>query len=939
MVSLLQRGCVLTMHVIIQFALLGLGTGVVYGLLAQGLVVVYRGSGVINFAHGAIAMASGYMYYQLHVRLNYAMPLALGLVVLTSAIFGVLIQILIMRPMRNSSSLSRMVATLALLTCLEAVASLIYGSTEISVPNFLPNGFFDPIKGAPLSYAEVVIFVVGVMLTAVLWFIYRYTQLGRVTQAVAEDPVAAATLGKSPNVVACVNWAVGCVLAAVAGCLISPSIGLEPTTLSLLIVPALAAAVVGGFRSFPVSFLAGVVIGVVESEISNRVSVPGWQEAVPLIAIVIVIAVRGQSIPVRGELLARLPSVESSRTSRTASVIVAALLLVIVNTVSDTIQGPILVSVIYGLLGVSVVILTGYTGQLSLAPCALAGVGALIAVRLANAGHLPVLLALLTSAICSAVIGLMFALPALRTRGANLAIVTLSLGAVLNDVVLTNYNYTGGQGGIILPPPEIFGWSIDPLTHLARYASLAVLILLAVVVATQNLRKGTAGRQMLAVRDNERAAASIGINVRAIKLYAFTLSGLVAGLAGLLLVYSVPIASFSQFDVFSSVTLVSLVVLSGVGYVAGAANAGIIVVGGFAAYLLGLANIDQYVALIGGLAVLLNLVLAPDGIAVNATHSAVRLWRRLAGARTATGKASDRAVAAEIRPDRRRHEPQHVEPRVLEATNISVHFGGLQAVRSVSFRAEPGKVLGIIGPNGAGKTTLIDAVSGFVPSAGHVTLGGQRIDHMRPHRRAAAGLARSFQSVELFNELTTLENLSVAGEAGAHLALVSALVKPRRCQLSSQAETAVAQLALGRDLAHRPDELSFATRRLIGIARCLAMSPSVLLLDEPAAGLGGDEIDEMTSLVRSLADDWGIGVVIVEHHLEMIMSICDQVLVLAEGAEIAVGTPLEVRRHAAVRAAYLGDAYDDDHSRLENRAEEPFSLLPMGNQERSDNGS
>ena len=919
------------MHAIIQFALLGLGTGAIYGLLAQGLVVVYRGSGVIDFAHGAVAMASGYMYYELHVRLNYATPLALVLVVVTSAVFGVLVQVLIMRPMRNSSSLSRMVATLALLTCLEATASLVYGSTEIPVPNILPNGFIDPVKGAPLSYGDVAILIVGVVLTTVLWFVYRYTQLGRITQAVAEDPVAAATLGKSPNVVASVNWAVGCVLAAIAGCLITPSIGLEPTTLSLLIVPALAAAVVGGFRSFPISLLAGVVIGIVESEISNRVSVPGWQEAVPLVVIVIVIAARGQNLPVRGELLARLPSVESARTSRIASVIVAAVLLVIVNTVSATLQGPILISVIYGLLGVSIVIVTGYTGQLSLAPCALAGVGALVAVRLANAGHLPLLLALLTSAVCSAVIGLMFALPALRTRGANLAIVTLSLGAVLNDVVLTNYNYTGGQGGITLASPAIFGWSVNPLTDPGRYASLVVLIFLAVIVATQNLRKGTAGRQMLAVRDNERAAASIGINVRAIKLYAFALSGLVAGLAGLLLVYSVPIASFSQFDVFSSVTLVSLVVLSGVGYVAGAANAGLIVVGGFVAYLLSLANIDQYVILIGGLGVLLNLVLAPDGIAVNVTHSAIAAWRRLRRTGTGTTRAPERPVAAASRQDRRRHEHRHAEPRVLEARGISVRFGRFQAVRDVSFRAEPGKVLGIIGPNGAGKTTLIDAVSGFVPSTGRVTLDGKRVEHMRPHRRAAAGLARSFQSVELFNELSIMENLSVAGEAAAHMALVSGLVKPRRCQLSRQAEIAVEQLGLGPELSRRPDELSFATRRLIGIGRCLAMSPSVLLLDEPAAGLSADEIDEMTSLVRSLAVSWGIAVVIVEHHLEMIMSICDQVLVLAEGAQIAIGTPQQVRQHAAVRAAYLGDAYDD-HRRLdEEKANEPFVPLADGN--------
>jgi sulfate-transporting ATPase len=287
------------------------------------------------------------------------------------------------------------------------------------------------------------------------------------------------------------------------------------------------------------------------------------------------------------------------------------------------------------------------------------------------------------------------------------------------------------------------------------------------------------------------------------------------------------------------------------------------------------------------------------------------------------------------RQDSKRREHQRVRPRVLEATGISVYFGRVQAVRDVSFRAEPGKVLGIIGPNGAGKTTLIDAVSGFVPATGQVSLGGKRIERMRPHRRAAGGLARSFQSVELFNELSTLENISVAGESAARLSLVSGLVKPRHCRLSAQAEIAVEQLGLALSLSRQPDELSFATRRLIGIGRCLAMSPSVLLLDEPAAGLSADEIEEMTSLVRSLADDWGIAVVIVEHHLEMIMSICDEVLVLAEGAEIATGTPKEVREHAAVRAAYLGDSYDD-HPQPDARAAAAVPLMPTSAYEGSD---
>jgi ABC-type branched-subunit amino acid transport system ATPase component len=236
-----------------------------------------------------------------------------------------------------------------------------------------------------------------------------------------------------------------------------------------------------------------------------------------------------------------------------------------------------------------------------------------------------------------------------------------------------------------------------------------------------------------------------------------------------------------------------------------------------------------------------------------------------------------------------------------------VRYGGVTAVSDVTLRVEPGQVLGLIGPNGAGKTSLIDAVTGFTPaSEGEVALDEKPITSLPAHLRARAGLARSFQSLELFEKSTVRENIFSACDDGSLVPYLRDLVYPKSPLLTSQATAALDELGLTEYLDVVVSDLPYGKRRLLAIARAVAQNPTVLLLDEPAAGLSGNEVDELRTVVRRLAEDWGFAILVVEHDMSFVMSACDQVTVLDFGKQIGYGTPEQIQKDPRVIEAYLG---------------------------------
>jgi ABC-type branched-subunit amino acid transport system ATPase component/branched-subunit amino acid ABC-type transport system permease component len=892
---------------ILRFVLLGIGTGGVYAMLAQGLVLVYRGSGLLNFSQGALAMTGAFVYYECTSTDN--MPRWAGLVIALAAcgLLGAVIQLAVLKHMRHSSALSRVIATLGITIVLQSAAYLRYGHDPHAVKSLLPTTVVHVFSSQlSIQFDLLAVFVIGLALTVVLAVSYRRTAFGRITTAVAEKQRVAATLGHSPDLVASVNWALGGMIAALGGILVAPILYLEPTQLVLLVLPAMCAALLGGFVSFPVTFAVAVALGIAESLIGRYVSQVGWSSAAPFIVVVVVLIIRGQVLPQRSHVLDRLPAVGSGRVRY--PVVIALYAVAAYLTLSANLDWATAIATNVGLaiLCLSVVVITGYAGQLSLAQAVIGGVGALVAAKVAS--DVPFIVAVIVGAIAAAGAGALIGLPALRTRGVTLAIATLGLASGLVSVVLTNVSYTGGQEGIFVRSPAIFGWQINPLFHANRYAFVALTIMVLLGIAIANLRRGATGRRLLALRSNERAAAALGLPGSYLKAYAFALAAAIAGVGGVLLAFGQPTVVFNgttdNFSVYAGVLVIAMTVAGGVGSVGGALLGSLLLAGGVLSQLFSAwPSINDYLPLIGGLGLIAMLIQGPDGLFEYNRQQLARLgpaWGRITGPVRRPRRAPRPADVAD--------EQVRITPKALAVSGLSVSFGGINALHDVELTVEPGQVHGLIGPNGAGKTTLIDAITGFVKAKGSVQLGGVDVAGRSPRLRARAGISRSFQSLELFSDLTVAENLVVASERHRPYQYLTDLVWPRRPRLSGAALEAIRQFELTELIEQKPDSISFGRRKTVAIARAIAAAPSVLLLDEPAAGLNDHEAAELARLIRMVASEWNIGVLLVEHKVDMVMSISDHVTVLTFGEVLASGTPAEIMAERAVIDAYLGTA-------------------------------
>jgi ABC-type branched-subunit amino acid transport system ATPase component/branched-subunit amino acid ABC-type transport system permease component len=886
---------------VVRFALLGLGAGGLYALAAQGIVLVYRGSGVINFASGAMGLVVAYFYYDMRDERGWGWAVSLPLAVLIAAAMGALTHLLVMRPLRRSSILSRMIATLGLLLILREFALRRWTSVVRVVAPDLPRGVVHTIADTNLGIAQIILFCSAIVLTAGLsWFSTR-TRFGLASSAVAENQEATSALGWSPDVLAAANWAAGGALAGLAAIFLAPIASLGPD-MTLFVVPSLAAALIGRFSSFWLTLASALAIGVAEAEMANYVSEPGWSKAVPFLILIVVLVARGTTLPPRGEAAARLPRLGTGRVRALPLILVVAGSLILISVLSVGWVDAMASTFTYSVVLLSLTVLTGFTGQLSLAQYTMAGMGAYIAGRLVATQGMPFELAILIGVIGAIPIGVLVALPALRTRGVNLAVVTLGLALVFERLILANAERTGGSAGTKIGELHLFGIDLGSLRYPERYAILGLICLVLTGLMVSNLRRGRAGRRLVAVRANERAAASLGINVFGAKLYAFGLASGIAAVGGILIAFRSQRIVYAQFGLFDSIYATVQSVIGGVGFVIGAVFGSVGAPGAIIPELFSdVGNIEQWVRLISGVGVILVLIQAPDGLA----WFNVEAVRRL---RLALGKAMHRTdVHIHDLPE---VEDRAVQPSTLEVRDLTVRFGGVLAVDNVSFTVRPGEVVGLIGPNGAGKTTIIDAITGFVrPSDGSILLDGGPIESYSASRRARAGIGRSFQSLELFDDMTVYDNLRTGSESRDSLAYLTDLVRPGKPSLGPAAAAAVHEFDLVGDLDRFPTELAFGRRRLVAIARAIAAEPSVLLLDEPAAGLDEHETAELGNLVVRLAHDWGLAVLLIEHDVGMVLRTCDRVEALDFGRTIASGTPREIAENAEVIEAYLGSTH------------------------------
>jgi ABC-type branched-subunit amino acid transport system ATPase component/ABC-type branched-subunit amino acid transport system permease subunit len=895
----------------VAFLLLGLGNGATYAALALALVLVFRSSGVVNFATGASALYAAYTFTFLRqgylvnpfpgaaamIGIGGPLELVPALVVslAVATLLGALMYLIVFRQLRNAPAVTRAVASVGVMLVLQADLAQRFGTQAIIAEPVFPDGSLriagEAIRADRLYFAATVVVLAGLIAA-----MSRWTRFGLATRAASESEKGAYLSGLAPSRIALANWALAGGVSGLAGILIAPLAALAPTTYTLFVVPALPAAVMAGFSSIGVCVAVGLAIGMIQSEVGYLQIQHAWlpqyglADIVPLVLLVAYLTFRGRPLPQRGSVVLRtLGHAPRPRHILAPTLIGVAAALVALALTSGNARLGVMTTLIFAILALSLVVVTGFCGQVSLAQLGLAGVGAFTLSRLTAQLHVPFPFAPLLAATAASAVGVLFALPALRIRGLPVAVVTLALAVGLDDLWFQNPSFAGGSQGGPVVEPHLFGLDLGVGTGRAfprlAFGLLCLVALVAVALCVVRLRNSTTGAAMLAVRANERAAAAAGVDVARTKITAFAIAAFLAGLGGALYAYQQTVATPDSYSSLSGLALFATVYLCGVTSVGGGVLAGIVAVGGvFYTALNSNFVLGGWYQVISGLGFVNVAIRRPEGL-VAPLHE----------------------LLARRRKRRQVHPPEPGPPgyparsaapaegaSALSVRGVTVKFGEVVALDGVHLDVPAGAVVGVIGPNGAGKTTLMDVISGFTrPVAGAVFRDDISLDPMRPHERARAGLGRTFQNLELYDDLTIAENIAVGARRGQH----------------GRASDRVDRIARLLSLEDRTDEqvrlLSQGERQLVSIGRALAGEPRVLLLDEPAGGLDTTETAWFGDRLHVIRES-GMSIVLVDHDMDLVLSVCDYVYVLDLGTVIASGPPSRVRRDHRVLAAYLG---------------------------------
>ncbi|KUN56092.1 ABC transporter permease [Streptomyces canus] len=875
-----------------DLTLAGLSVGSAAALTGVGLIVTYRATGVLNFAHGAIAMVCAYALRQCVVEWGW--PLWAGAVVtllILAPVMGVVLERFVFRPLSvlGGDPAQTLVASIGVFVLLVGGAALLWGQgARDDAPELV---------SAEDPWGQLAVVLV---LAAGVGAVIRWTRFGRELRAVVDDRGLAVLGGIDADRVAAAGWAFGAFTAGLTGVLLAPFVRLDPYGLPLLVMEVVAVAVAARMRSLPVAVVVALGVGVAQSQLT-RLHPSGRGEpllqAVGANLFVVALLVACLALPRIGTRDG-LPRTATARVPTPQGAWIVAVILFLIplgfagSDLHTSVQVPAL-----GVVLLSLVVVTGRGGQISLGQAAYAGLGALFTALLAagrfpGLPRLPELAALALAVVLVAPLGLLTGWPAITRRGLALALATFAVGVGVSRFVFAQPYATSG---LSLDRPA--GFEGD-----RAYYVLELTLLTLALLATHALRRGRTGRALAALRDHESGASAAGVRVPALKLLAFVAGAALAALGGGMLGMGLRAFDPTAYDPVRGLLWFAAVVVLGADSTLGALTAAALLVGLDAGARGGVAA-----ALVGVLAVLVGRL--PGG-----PYEAVRRLRPRRAARlTATGLGARRRLQRALRtaappttdPGSRAAAsgtPRQNQPPALHAADsappppgppaagravlttrhLQARYDGFTAVDGVDLTVPPGGITAIIGPNGAGKTTLFHCLAGTVrPSRGRVRYGDRDITRLPAHARTRLGIARTFQQLAVFPTLTVAENVRVGAEQG-------------RTTDPAAVDRALRLFALDGPLRDAPAaDLPTGTLRRVELARALAGTPSVLLLDEPAAGLDTAEVTALARILRALAAD-GTALLVVEHDLDLVAGLADVVHVMTAGRIIASGPPADV---------------------------------------------
>jgi ABC-type branched-subunit amino acid transport system ATPase component/ABC-type branched-subunit amino acid transport system permease subunit len=905
-----------------QLVFNGVVTGVTYGVLAVGLVLVYRSARVINFAQGEMGAFGAALLVLLVINYDVPFFVALGVVVVVGAVLGAVIELVIVRRLFRAPRVILFVATIGAAQLIFLFQFLLPGLDRFGR---YPTPFRSTweVGGVLVRSEHLLILLVIPVMTAALAFFLERTRAGTAVRAAAANPDAARTSTIRVKRMSTLVWVLAGLLATVSAVLVAPLQGASIATVALgpaLLLRALAAALVARMTSLPIALGAGVVIGVAEALLFfNYPAQPGLIDAV--LFVVVLVAVLAIARASRGEdkatswsfaprtrpVPARLRDHWIVRNTNRAVAAVVLVVAILLPVIVDTASRHFLYSrmLLFAIVALSLTVLTGWAGQLSLGQFAFVGLGAMTTVSLVGNGlsfELAVPLATVLTVVAALVVGA----PALRVRGLFLAVTTLAFAVMTASWLLRLDVFTGGDA-IVTMRRARWGDSFS-LGPQRTYYYLCLAVLVVMLVLAVRIRRSGLGRSMIAVRDNPEGAAAFTISPTRIKLIAFGVAGGMAGAAGGLLAGLLQTFGTDAFSPADSLRVVAMAVIGGLSSVAGAVMGAVWVIGLPALF----DNAAEVRLLTSGAGLLILLLYFPGGfieLVYRVRDAGYELLARRLPARPIT-KDVQAPVPVTVRAggDARPVAPDGV---VLRTREVRVRFGGRMAVDGVDLEVRAGEVVGLIGTNGAGKSTLMNAAGGFVRSSGTVELLGEDVSGLSSARRARRGLGRTFQSPELFPDLSVRETVQVALEARHRATLPATLLSLPRARRGerakrAQAEELIAFFGLGRYGDTMVSELSTGTRRVVELACLVALESRVLCLDEPTAGVAQRETEAFAPLVRRIRDELDASMLVIEHDMPFIMGISDRVYCLETGRIIAEGSPHEVRHDPSVIASYLG---------------------------------